>query len=234
MEARKAWDRQPGENGRAYEAFKIYLRRGWEGRALEDGPAVRRIAGIQELVTPQVAYTTIGYWSSKYKWKDRAGAYDLAQLSSFDDETARLLSQMRRKTIRRRLALQDKAHAVIHLLIARVEEMLKFGIFEDTEETILADDGKEMLVIHRMPVGKWNHGMIPGLIDSLVRLKEVAVSDPSTPIEEILADIDFSKLSNESLYHLAQSSGNVAQIIKSALAGLGPGPVEGEGADRDT
>jgi len=92
------WDRQPGESTKAYAAFCVYRDLGTE-RSLEK-------AG-QMLDKPRTR-KWLGEWSAKYKWVERAKAYDdyVEKLKRKEKEKA--IKEMAERQARIAMAFQEK------------------------------------------------------------------------------------------------------------------------------
>ena len=67
---RDPWERQPGESGRAYEAFRLF-------RDLGPARSLREVPGT--------AYRTLARWRTDHRWIARAQAWD-AEVHRLDDE----------------------------------------------------------------------------------------------------------------------------------------------------
>jgi len=92
------WERQPGESTKAYAAFCVYRDLGTE-RSLEK-------AG-QMLDKPRTR-KWLGEWSAKYKWVERAKAYDdyVEKLKRKEKEKA--IKEMAERQARIAMAFQEK------------------------------------------------------------------------------------------------------------------------------
>lgn len=84
-EERKAWDRQPGETPKGYQAFQDYIALPPSKRTFQE--AYNRYKGFpegQRSKTPPGSFT---HWTSANEWKKRAEAYDNDIVQSELDKT---------------------------------------------------------------------------------------------------------------------------------------------------
>jgi len=90
------WDRQPGESGKAFEAFAIYRDLGPSRTILE---VARRLSKSRQLLTR---------WAKKHRWHERAAAYDLyldSIVQKAEEERKRRLADQRAKIAEAALSL---------------------------------------------------------------------------------------------------------------------------------
>ena len=80
-----AWERQPGEGEEAYEAFTLYYKAG----------AKRGIRAVATQIGK--SRTTCEKWSARYRWVDRARAYDNAIVQAEFKEAIAGIKQMNKK-----------------------------------------------------------------------------------------------------------------------------------------
>lgn len=93
-----AWDRQPGESTKAYAAFCAYRDLGPE----------RSIEKAGQMLDKPRSKKWLGEWSAKYKWVERAKAYDdyVEKLKRKEKEKA--IKEMAERQARIAMAFQEK------------------------------------------------------------------------------------------------------------------------------
>lgn len=128
-----AWEQQDGEPGKAYAAFRLYR---------DMGPTSRSIAKVAEQRGERGSTSRTSLWSSKWRWVERAAAYDAwVDVIRRDErergfrEEERLRFQQRRELIQSELDISRKA-------LERVKQglagpMFRQRIVEDGRVTII-------------------------------------------------------------------------------------------------
>ncbi|MGD6751972.1 hypothetical protein [Streptomyces sp. BH105] len=102
-----AWEQQPGESQRAYEAFTVYR---------DFGPARSVTKVAREL---DKSRTLVGRWSRQFAWVMRAKAYDREQDRLFLAEQAHARREIARRHAKLAQAVQSKAVARLQTLDPR-------------------------------------------------------------------------------------------------------------------
>lgn len=95
------WDPQPGESARAFQAFVAYR---------DLGPD-RSLTKAGEMLGKNT--TTIGQWSSKFGWVERARAWDGHVVRLAAPKDAELQAKARARQAATGLTLQDKGLAAL-------------------------------------------------------------------------------------------------------------------------
>ena len=193
-----SWHKLPAESVKAYSAFQAFL---------ELDSAVRSVAGAfayamrlpvkdekGKVVTPPGLWRK---WYNQFDWEGRAVGYDdhiNAKLFISKEEavanTAELWAERRNQQRDKELEMRD-------MLIARVTEMMKMPLVEQT----ISKDGKTIII---KPV-KWNQGDLVRLaatVSKLGRLSAEMETDRST------VDVELS---------LAASIDQILDVLQSAL-----------------
>lgn len=93
----KPWEQQPGESGKAFEAFKVYLDMGSE----------RSIRAVGEKLGK--SSTLMARWSSTHGWVERVIAYDADLQRQAHSEAVKSARKMSERHIKLALQLQEKA-----------------------------------------------------------------------------------------------------------------------------
>lgn len=93
----KAWERQPKESARAYEAFDLYLKMGPER-------SLRKVG--QELGKSN---TLISRWSSAWNWQERCRDYDNYLKRQELEEQRKAVKKMQQRQIQTAMLMQKKA-----------------------------------------------------------------------------------------------------------------------------
>lgn len=94
----EVWERQPGESSRAYAAFCIYRDLGPE-RSLEK---------VRQMLDKPRTRKWLGEWSVKYKWVERAQAYDDYIEQKKRKEQEKAILEMAERHARIAMAFQQK------------------------------------------------------------------------------------------------------------------------------
>jgi hypothetical protein len=100
----EVWERQLGETSKAYAAFCVYRDLGPQ-RSLE---AVRKEFAKNG---KRISIKFLGRWSAKYRWVERAAAYDDYLDRRRREEKERAILDMAERHAREAVALQQKALA---------------------------------------------------------------------------------------------------------------------------
>ena len=87
--AKQAWERQPGESARAFEAFQHYRDAGADRSNAKTGQALGK------------SKTLIDSWSSRWEWVRRVEMFD-----AFEDEALRKANLAERRRMMRRISGQ--------------------------------------------------------------------------------------------------------------------------------
>lgn len=95
------WLRQPGESGKAYEAFCVY-------RDLGAGRSVQKV--VEKLSKSRAL---ISRWSTRYKWQERADAWDNSITEEARQKVTDELTAMWRRQIETGYLLQVKASEAV-------------------------------------------------------------------------------------------------------------------------
>lgn len=93
----RAWERQDGESGKAYEAFLAY----------RDMGAARTLSGAARRLGKSRAL--IDRWRRQWNWEERARAYDKELDRAAYEEALKAVREMSRRHIDMARQMQDKA-----------------------------------------------------------------------------------------------------------------------------
>ncbi len=141
------WDRQPGESAKAFDAFGVYLNLG----------PTRSITKVAQ--TLNKSRTWLGTWSSKYKWVDRALAWDADVRKTELLETAEELKQSRKRRI--------QTAQTIHTLAVRELQrrtQLEGLTWAEIEERFLVEEkeGRKTVVSNDTSVERQKNSWVRG------------------------------------------------------------------------
>lgn len=165
----KPWERLEGEGERAFTAFQAYLRQPIDG----EGRSIRRLHA-----DGFGAHKVIGTWSSKFRWRERARAWDDYLAEEAAVAAAKEHARNAAKWERRRLTDAERTYAVSGKLRDVAEKMLKYPIKKKRVTSEYAD-GKPKVVIYEP--AKWSMASaatIAKLSDELAaRARESALHD---------------------------------------------------------
>lgn len=119
----RAFDRQPGESDKAFEAYKIY-------RDLGPGRSLVKAAEIYYGSSRNLAQLKV--WSGKFSWVDRAAAYEdwkeLIRREAVQDH----LESEAEDIAQRRAALEKGQVEIAELANEQVKRMLRWSLIEQT------------------------------------------------------------------------------------------------------
>lgn len=99
------WERQPGESARAYAAFCIYRDMPPRKRSLREVAAKLKGKPGKYKSVP----ANISMWSAKWRWAERAAAWDEERDRQEREAQIRAVKEMRERHAREAMALQEKA-----------------------------------------------------------------------------------------------------------------------------
>lgn len=102
------WERQPGESVRAYAAFCAYRDMPPGERSLR---ALAARLGYEKAAKAGRVPSHIQRWSTRWRWVERARAWDDEQDRRAREEQIRAVREMRERHAREAVALQQKALA---------------------------------------------------------------------------------------------------------------------------
>lgn len=114
------WERQPKETARAYAAFKVYLDLG------KDRSADRAWSKVTGRNGGRSGHW--GEWSVKWRWVERATAYDLHMARLEQEKREQALANEVDKWADRQRELREREFALSQQLLDKVEAMLKFPL----------------------------------------------------------------------------------------------------------
>lgn len=101
---RAPWERQPGEPTRAYAAFCLYRDMPASERSLR-AVAGRLYGPNRTTKVPK----TLARWSARWRWVERAAAWDEEQDRRAREAQLKAIQEMRERHAREAMALQQKA-----------------------------------------------------------------------------------------------------------------------------
>lgn len=172
---RKIWEQQVEwrESDKAYAAFCPYRDAGAE-RSLES--VARQLHKSKQL---------LGRWSMKFRWVERAQAYDRDQERMLADAKQKALGDEAAKWAERALALREREWTTAQELLKKADDMLKFPLMErelkrDTRIGAGGEIIEEVTIIHP---AKWGFRDAAALFDLAARLQRNAVGVESTTVK---------------------------------------------------
>ena len=117
-EEKKAWDKQPEETGRAYNAFLAYRNMGVL-RSLQKAAGI--FYNVENISENSGKVRGFYKWSSKYNWVARCEAYDIEQGNLFQIEQREAIREMNIRQASYGLTMQKKG--ITRLLDMDVKEL---------------------------------------------------------------------------------------------------------------
>lgn len=176
-----AWERQPDESARAYEAFCLYR---------DMGPD-RSLAKVGEMVGKSKAQ--MEKWSRRHGWVDRVRALEARDEMLRREAVEEHLGRQVEDHARREAELREKALEAREKAMDKALKMLQWPLSE--QRVVREDDaGREQTLVF-MPA-KWSIG-------NAVNLYRMSVGDDPGEEDPDLVEWDFSELSEEEMeYYL--------------------------------
>lgn len=111
------WDRQPGESSKAYMAFTYYLKLDPEDRTVREGMERYNISIGKKPQNRETSGSFNTYmWSTKFRWEERASAYDSFML-------AKEIAAQKRRRVKIATKHADDAAAVQEIIMLPVKEL---------------------------------------------------------------------------------------------------------------
>jgi hypothetical protein len=187
------WERVDGEGDRAYAAFQAYLRQS----AGQAGRSIRRL-----VEDGHGSLKVVGTWSSKYKWKTRASAWDDYCAREAAIAAAKEHAQKAAIWERRKIADGERTYDHADRLGVIVDKMLSYPIRKRLVQSRYAD-GRPKEVIYQP--AKWSLSTLGRLIELQAKMAAHAY-DRSMAGDE-WEDFDPSKATLEELRAFIASQG---------------------------
>lgn len=137
----KPWEKQKGEQGKAYGAFQAYLELGYS----RDLPAVSQNTGVDE--------QTLKRWYTQYKWKTRVEAWDGFVQEAHRKALIPALNKSSEEWANRRVAISEEEFQLAEKLKQKALDMLSMPLHEQIVQEIDKVTGRPVTIIVK-PV-KW-------------------------------------------------------------------------------
>jgi hypothetical protein len=193
------WHRLPEESWAKYQFFLAYL---------QQAPAVRTPSRAFFMLRPdweQMGKKAPGWiftLAKKYRWKERAEAYDRWReerakyvLSEQLEEAIKIRKEVIQDALNLRQALLDRAQK----LLERVDSMLQFPVAEEKSE-----DGKTVV-----KPAKWNFRDVAQVLSTLVEVGKFATEIGVRASQESERDEDITRLPDEQLLAKVKPNGEL-------------------------
>lgn len=185
-------DGKPGESAKAFECANTYFSMGAE-RSLFKLIQKRSESGLK---TP--AISCLKRWSVRWKWVERAKAYDQWHFEQSEIELKKARAEQAQRWIERDENLREEFWQVGKAIVEKARRMIQeFPEREVTKKT--SDDGQ---TIHITVRPKHSLSGLAQLISVGAELQRVAVG--INPGSSPLDNLDFSKFSSEDLRKLQE------------------------------
>jgi hypothetical protein len=176
----RAWERQPGETSRAYEAFSTYR---------DLGPA-RSLAKVGQLLGKSTGL--MERWSAVHSWVDRVAALEARDEMLRREAVEEHLQARAEDHAAREARIQEKLLEIRERAASQSSKMLEWPL---TEQRVIRDEDGEATTFIIMPA-KWSKNTAIGL----AQLAAGAVTGLSEAREdEAEAEYDLSEISEEEL-----------------------------------
>ena len=128
---RQIWDRLPGESQRAFTAFQKY-------RDAER----RTVSAVAQELTPPCSKQNAWRWSVRWRWEERASAFDVHEDQLHREEMARQRTDMNRRHMKLGILMQSiGAHALAELQ-QKVEQKLPLGLSAEEAKGLMDTGAK--------------------------------------------------------------------------------------------
>lgn len=170
-----AWEKQPEESARAYEAFALYRDLGPERSLAKVGQMLGKSKALMER------------WSAKHDW-----VYRVQALEARDQMIAREAVEQHKQVqaedhAKREARLREEALSVREEAMSQSKKMLSWPL---TEQRVVQEEEDGEQVVYQFIPAKWNKG-------TAVSLFHLAVGNAPDPadLEEAMYEEDYSELS---------------------------------------
>lgn len=183
-----AWERQPGEGARAYEAFCAY-------RDLGADRSVTKVARMLDK-----SRTLIGRWSSEHDWVDRVAALEARDQMIQREAVREHVAERADEHARRESALRERALEIREKAAEKALRIVSSPLYK--QERVLDMDGEDVTIV-MTPAG-WNQG-------TAVSLFALSQNNAGSTAEEteVVGEMDYSALTDEELALLIELDGKV-------------------------
>lgn len=147
------WEKWPDESNAAYVAFRTYLDM---GDARTTTGAYRKGTGRKHA---EVASSHWREWQVRFKWPERADAYDRMQRMSELKMRAEIQRDTTVQWAERRQSTREKAFQIGQSLMEKAEQMLRFPLAtaETIKETLPDGTVKTVTIVEP---ARWNFGTV--------------------------------------------------------------------------
>lgn len=226
---RPHWEQQDKETPQAYAAFRIYARQPYATPSPDRKKHSRSIASVAQELGKSVSLCE--RWSRRWRWVDRARAYDADKRQADRDALREAESAQAAEVARRRLVFKDKAWGLFERTVGQLEEMLAYPIFEAAEEVVDRDkSGRPTTVIVRNPVGGWTPSSAASLMRAGALIGQVATDDGTGALDALVSRLNFEDLPDDVLDSL--ETGNASDFLEALIAS-GSHSREGQGGESE-
>ncbi|KGI79322.1 hypothetical protein IL38_23720 [Actinopolyspora erythraea] len=158
---RNAWEQQPGESERMFARFTVYRDLG-EGRTLNQTAEI-----LNSTSRKTVTYRSLTEYASRYRWRERAEAFDVDQAAADRARMAKLRKEAVERHRKQGQAMQGRAaQELAQLAVGSLSpnDILRFfaegarmelaALREPTERTVTS--GAEGSSVEVTEVGEWS------------------------------------------------------------------------------
>lgn len=161
----RAFERQPKETLKAFEAFKCY-------RDIGAGRTLRKAAEIYYGSTANLRQMST--WSSKFDWVERTQAFDDWQEMIRNDAIEEFERSKATELVERQHALREKAVSVAEKLAMQMVEMVEWPLAR--QQQVREAKNGEMAIFNLYPA-KWSKRTIRDYFEMVM----LATGEPKAP-----------------------------------------------------
>jgi hypothetical protein len=147
--APQPWDRQPGESTLAYHYFQIFLNLGPSRSIAEVCRIKRPPKPSPDQPQADLRDGQVKQWAMKYRWTDRALAWEDAQHREAMDAARRYLAKQIERDFVKTYALADQA-------MDKAREVLEAALYPQCRETVEIRDGAPTIIHQHYEPGRWS------------------------------------------------------------------------------
>lgn len=176
----RAWDQQPDEPARQYEAFKLY----------RDLGGSRTVVGAYRVYTGRTEYygkpKAFLSWARVRHWKERAEAFDRHLAAELDRSRREAFDRVGEEQVRaetdwavRRAQHREEAWSLGDKLVAKARQMLEIALITRKTETRTDPDGRTVHVTTYNPA-KWSFYTVTQMVETADKIKRMAAELPVT------------------------------------------------------
>lgn len=179
----RAFEREPGESGKAFAAFEVY-------RSLGPGRSLRTVAEHVYGTRWKTGKRTVEKWSSRFDWVDRVAAFNARDAMIAREAVEEHLRSKASELAARRAALVEKNLEVSERAAEQALLMLRWPL---VEKIVGEEDGQTILAIP----AKWTKSNVKQMFE--IAVAGGTGSFPNPDEDNLESEWDFSDMTDEEI-----------------------------------